>query len=136
MYVEILSTWAVWRALKRLELHEAQPSATHMPLLCSPNFPCAQYFDICTLIHELIVKLYIHTYIHTYIRVYIYVSIYAFYVYKLYKLIFFLLTEHHEVTKCSLLLSCCGNSSVEKPHETELWKLQDLLEEDEAFKGM
>ena len=55
-YVEMLSAREVWRALKRLELHEAQPSATLTPLSCSPNFPRAQYLDIRTLTHELIVK--------------------------------------------------------------------------------
>ena len=55
-YVEILSTWEVWRALKRLELHSAAPRATLTPLSCSPNFPRAQYLDIRTLMHELIVK--------------------------------------------------------------------------------
>ena len=30
--------------------------ATLTPLLCSPNFPRAQYFDIRTLTHELTVK--------------------------------------------------------------------------------
>ena len=47
-YVEILSTWEVWRALKRLELLSAAPRATLMPLSCSPNFPRAQYLDIRT----------------------------------------------------------------------------------------
>ena len=55
-YVEILSTWEVWRALKRLELHSAAPRATLTPLSCSPNFPRAQYLDIRTLTHELIVN--------------------------------------------------------------------------------
>ena len=55
-YVEILSTWEVWRALKRLELHSAAPRATLTPLSCSPNFPRAQYLDIRTLMHELIVN--------------------------------------------------------------------------------
>ena len=44
-YVEILSTWEVWRALKRLEearVGSAVPRATLMPLSCSPNFPRAQ----------------------------------------------------------------------------------------------
>ena len=50
-YVEILSTREVWRALKRLELHSAAPRAS-----CSPNFPRAQYVDIRTLMHELIVN--------------------------------------------------------------------------------
>ena len=55
-YVEILSTWEVWRALKRLELHSAAPRATLTPLSCSPNFLRAQYLDIRTLMHELIVN--------------------------------------------------------------------------------
>ena len=55
-YVEILSTWEVWRALKRLELHSAAPRTTLTPLSCSPNFPRAQYLDIPTLTHELIVN--------------------------------------------------------------------------------
>ena len=55
-YVDILSTWEVGRALKRLELHSAAPHATLAPLSCSPNFPRAQYLDIRTLMHELIVK--------------------------------------------------------------------------------
>ena len=50
--IEIWST----QALKRLELHEAQPSATLTPLSSSPNFPRAQYLDIRTLTHELIVN--------------------------------------------------------------------------------
>ena len=77
-YVEILSTRKVWRArkrrksctrcsrvqlqpleslasVKRLELHSAAPRATLTPLWCSPNFPRAQYLDIRTLTHELIV---------------------------------------------------------------------------------
>ena len=56
-YVEILSTWEVWRALKRLELHSAVPCATLTPLSCSPNSQRAQYLDICMLAHELIVNL-------------------------------------------------------------------------------
>ena len=51
-YVKILSTWEVWRALKRLELHSSAP------LSCSPNFPCAQYLDICMLTHHLTDKTY------------------------------------------------------------------------------
>ena len=53
-YVEILSSWEVWTALKRLE---AAPRATLTPLSCSPNFPRDQYLDIRTLTHELIVNL-------------------------------------------------------------------------------
>ena len=34
-------TWEVWRALKKLELLEAQPRATLTLLSCSPNFPRA-----------------------------------------------------------------------------------------------
>ena len=52
----ILSTCEVWSALKRLELHSAVPCATLTPLSCSPNFPRAQYLDIRTLTHELIVN--------------------------------------------------------------------------------
>ena len=37
-------------------MHSAVPRVTLMPLSCSPNFPHAQYFDICMLTHELIVK--------------------------------------------------------------------------------
>ena len=55
-YVEILSTWEVWRALKRLKLHSAAPRATLTLLSCSPNFPRAQYLDVRTLTHELIVN--------------------------------------------------------------------------------
>jgi len=55
-HVEILSTWEVWRALKRLEVHSAAPRATLTPLSCSLNFPRAQYLDIRTLTHELIVN--------------------------------------------------------------------------------
>ena len=36
---------------------EAAPRATLMPLSCSPNFPRAQYLDLRTLTHELIVNL-------------------------------------------------------------------------------
>ena len=38
-------------------MHSAAPRATLTPLLCSPNFPRAQYLDIRTLMHELIVNL-------------------------------------------------------------------------------
>ena len=56
-YVEILSSWEVWRALKRLELLSAAPRATLTPLSCSANFPRAQYLDIRTLTHGLIINL-------------------------------------------------------------------------------
>ena len=56
-YVEILSSWEVWTALKRLELLSAAPQATLTPPSCSPNFPRDQYLDIRTLTHELIVNL-------------------------------------------------------------------------------
>ena len=46
------------------------------------------------------------------------------------------MTENHEVTKCSLLLSCCGNSSVERQHEAKLRELEDLLADDEEFEGV
>ena len=35
---------------------EAAPRATLTPLSCSPNFPRAQYLDIRTLTHKLIVN--------------------------------------------------------------------------------
>ena len=35
---------------------KAVPRATLTPLLCSPNFPRAQYLNVHTLTHELIVK--------------------------------------------------------------------------------
>ena len=59
-YVEILSTWEVWRALKRLELYSAAPRATVTPLSCSPNFPRAQYLEIRTPMYELIVKFFLN----------------------------------------------------------------------------
>ena len=46
-------------SLERLELHSAAPRATLTPLSCSPNFPRAQYLDIRTLTHELIVNLHV-----------------------------------------------------------------------------
>ena len=52
----MLSAWEVWRALKRLEFLSTAPRATLTPFTCSPNFPRAQYLDIRTLKHELIVK--------------------------------------------------------------------------------
>ena len=41
---------------KRLELLSAAPRATLMPLSCSAKFLRAQYLDIRTLTHELIVN--------------------------------------------------------------------------------
>ena len=55
-YVDILRTREVWRTLKRLELHSAAPRATLTPVSRSPNFPRAQYLDMRTLTHELIVN--------------------------------------------------------------------------------
>ena len=56
-FIEIWSTWEVWRALKKLELLSATPWATLMHLLCSPNFLRASYLDEHTLTYEPIVKL-------------------------------------------------------------------------------
>ena len=39
--IESWSTWAVWRALKKLEFPSATPRATITLLSCSPNFPRA-----------------------------------------------------------------------------------------------
>ena len=55
-FIEIWSTWEVWRALKKLELLLAMPWATLMHLLCSPNFLPASYLDECTLMYEPIVN--------------------------------------------------------------------------------
>ena len=55
-YVEILSTWELWRALKRLELHEAAPRATLIRLFRA--LQTSQVLNISTyaqLQHELIV---------------------------------------------------------------------------------
>ena len=56
VFMEILSTWEVWRALKKLELVSAMPRATLMHLLCSPNFLCASYLNEWTLTDEPIVN--------------------------------------------------------------------------------
>ena len=49
-----LTTEMFFFSLKRLESLSAAPQATLTSLLCSPNFPCAQYLDMRTLNHELI----------------------------------------------------------------------------------
>ena len=56
IFIEIWSTWEVWRALKKLELLLAMPWATLMHLLCSPNFLPASYLDECTLTYKPIVN--------------------------------------------------------------------------------
>ena len=58
-FIEIWSTWEVWRALKKLDLLSASPQATLTHLSCSPNFLRASYLEECTLTYEPIVK-YIH----------------------------------------------------------------------------
>ena len=55
-FIEIWSTWEVWRALKKLELLSATPRATLTHLSCSPNFPRASYLDERTLTYEPIVN--------------------------------------------------------------------------------
>ena len=55
-FIEIWSTWEVWRALKKLELLSATPRATLTHLSCSPNFPRASYLDERMLMCEPIVK--------------------------------------------------------------------------------
>ena len=47
--------WAI-ASKKRQQLLSAAPRAALTPLSCSPNFPRAQYFNIRTLTHELIIK--------------------------------------------------------------------------------
>ena len=59
-FIDIWSTWEVWRVPKKLELLSATPWATLMHLLCSPNFPCASYLNEHTLMYEPIVSLFIH----------------------------------------------------------------------------
>ena len=55
-FIEIWSTWEVWRALKKLELLSATPRATLTHLSCSPNFLRASYLDERTLTYEPIVN--------------------------------------------------------------------------------
>ena len=55
-FIEIWSTWEVWRALKKLELLAATLRATLIHLSCSPNFPRASYLDERTLTYEPIVE--------------------------------------------------------------------------------
>ena len=56
VFIEIWSTWEVWRALKKLELLSATPRATLMHLSCSPNFPHASYLNERMLMYEPIVN--------------------------------------------------------------------------------
>ena len=56
VFIEIWSTWEVWRVLKKLELLLAMPRATLMHLSCSPNFLHASYLDEHTLMYEPIVN--------------------------------------------------------------------------------
>ena len=56
VFIEIWSTWEVWRVLKKLELLLAMPWATLMHLSCSPNFLHASYLDEHTLMYEPIVN--------------------------------------------------------------------------------
>ena len=55
-YIELWCTWEVWRALKKLELLEAQPRATLTHLWCSPNFPRASITRYTHAKHEQILK--------------------------------------------------------------------------------
>ena len=65
-FIEIWSTWEVWRALKKLELLSATPQATLMHLSCSPNFPHASYLDERTLTNEPIVNFIKKEFFHKY----------------------------------------------------------------------
>ena len=56
MFIEICSTWEVWRALKKLELLSTTSRATLTHLSCSPNFLRASYLDERTLTYEPIIK--------------------------------------------------------------------------------
>ena len=57
VFMEIWSTWEVWRALKKLELFSATPRASLTHLSCYPNFPHASYLDERPLTYEPIVNL-------------------------------------------------------------------------------
>ena len=56
VFINIWSTWEVWRALKKLEFLSATPRATLTHLLCSPNFLHASYLNERMLMYEPIVK--------------------------------------------------------------------------------
>ena len=56
VFIEIWSTWEVWRAHKKLEVLSATPRATLTHLSCPPNFPRASYLDERTLTYEPIVN--------------------------------------------------------------------------------
>ena len=60
VFIEIWSTWEVWRSLKKLELPSATPRATLTHLSCSPNFPRASYLDERTRTYEPVVNYYVH----------------------------------------------------------------------------
>ena len=55
-FIEIWSTWEVWRTLEKLELLSATPPATPTHLSYSPNFLDVSYLDERTLTYEPIVK--------------------------------------------------------------------------------
>ena len=55
-FIEIWSTWEVWRALKKLGLLSATPRATLTHLSGSPNFPHASYLDERMLTYKPIVN--------------------------------------------------------------------------------
>ena len=55
-FIEIWSTWEVWRALRKLELLSVTPRATLTHPSCSPNLPRASYLDERTLTYEPIVN--------------------------------------------------------------------------------
>ena len=56
VFIEIWSTWEVWRALKKLEFLSAMPQATLKHLSCSSNFLRASYLYERTLMYEPIVN--------------------------------------------------------------------------------
>ena len=56
VFIEIWSTWEVWRALKKLEFLLAMPQATLKHLSCSSNFLRASYLYERTLMYEPIVN--------------------------------------------------------------------------------
>ena len=56
VFIEIWSTWEVWRALKKLEFLSAMPQATLTHLSCSSNFLRASYLYERALMYEPIVN--------------------------------------------------------------------------------
>ena len=87
-FIEIWSTWEVWRALKKLELLSATPRATLTHLSCSPNFPRASYLDEHTLMSEPIVNEYEWFFIYLLTLTFLSFLLYLYYFYRIFNLSF------------------------------------------------